>query len=39
MTKMLCRNTVADIAWWKRVFDSHAGAHREAGLTLERLCA
>lgn len=37
MTHMLCRNTVADFAKWKRVFDSHADAHREAGLKLEHV--
>jgi hypothetical protein len=35
MIHMLCRNKVADFAKWKRVFDSHAPAHREAGLKLE----
>ena len=34
---LLCRNRVADFAAWKRVFDSHAGAHRAAGLTLLHL--
>lgn len=37
MTHMLCRNRVADFAGWKRVFDSHAEAHREAGLKLIQL--
>jgi len=31
---MLCRNRVTDFAKWKEVFDSHAEAHRAAGLTL-----
>lgn len=34
MNYMLCRNRVTDFAKWKRVFDSHAEAHRAAGLTL-----
>jgi len=34
MTYMLCRNRVADFARWKTVFDSHAEAHRHAGLRL-----
>jgi len=37
MTHMLCRNRVGDFAGWKRVFDSHAEAHREAGLKLIQL--
>ncbi len=37
MTHMLCRNRVSDFAKWKNVFDSHAQAHREAGLKLEHL--
>ena len=37
MTHMLCRNKVADFAKWKRGFDSHAAAHREAGLKLVHL--
>jgi hypothetical protein len=37
MTYMLCRNRVADFAAWKRVFDSHAAAHGEAGLHLQGL--
>ena len=37
MTYLLCRNKVADFATWKRVFDSHSTAHREAGLTLKQL--
>lgn len=34
MTVLLCRNRVSDFARWKAVFDSHAAAHREAGLQL-----
>jgi hypothetical protein len=34
---MLCRNRVVDFGRWKRVFDSHADAAREAGLTLVNL--
>ena len=34
---MLCRNRVANFAEWKRVFDSHAQAHRDAGLHLTDL--
>ena len=34
---MLCRNKVADFQKWKSVFDSHAAAHREAGLRLMNL--
>ena len=32
MLVMLCRNRVRDFARWKAVFDSHAGAQRDAGL-------
>lgn len=32
MTYMLCRNRLTDFGRWKRVFDSHAEAHRKAGL-------
>jgi hypothetical protein len=35
MMVMLCRNRVADFAKWKEVFDSHAPAHRDAGLLLQ----
>ena len=31
---MLCRNRVSDFRRWKRVFESHAAAHRAAGLKL-----
>jgi enamine deaminase RidA (YjgF/YER057c/UK114 family) len=34
---MLCRNRVEDFGRWKAVFDSHAEAHREAGLVLRKL--
>jgi hypothetical protein len=37
MVVMLCRNRVADFAKWKAVFDSHAPAHRAAGLRLMNL--
>lgn len=37
MTYMLCRNRVANYAKWKRGFDSHAAAHRAAGLKLVEL--
>lgn len=37
MIHMLVRNRVADFAKWKRIFDSHAEAHREAGLHLVHL--
>ena len=37
MTYMLCRNRLVDFARWKRVFDSHAAAHRAAGLNLLHL--
>lgn len=32
MIVMLCQNRVADFSKWKAVFDSHAQAHRAAGL-------
>jgi len=32
MIVMLCRNRVTDFSKWKAVFDSHAQAHRAAGL-------
>jgi len=35
--QLLCRNKVADFAIWWAVFESHAPAHREAGLELLRL--
>src|SRR5262245_39237656 len=37
MIRMICRNKLADFTKWKSVFDSHAGAHRKAGLSLESL--
>ena len=37
MTYMLCRNRLVDFARWKSVFDSHAEAHRAAGLNLLHL--
>lgn len=37
MKFMLCRNRVSDFRRWRRVFDSHAGAHRAAGLRLSGL--
>jgi len=37
MNYLLCRNRVSDFRRWKRVFDSHAGAHRAAGLRLKGL--
>ena len=37
MTVLLCRNRVADFSRWKAVFDSHAEAHRRAGLHLQNV--
>lgn len=37
MNYMLCRHRVADFERWNRVFQSHAPAHREAGLHLLHL--
>ena len=37
MNYMLCRNRVRNFARWKRVFDTHADAHRTAGLKLVHL--
>lgn len=37
MDTLLCRNRVRNYAKWREVFDSHAAAHREAGLVLERI--
>jgi hypothetical protein len=37
MNILLCRNRVADFSAWKAVFDAHAPAHREAGLSLAGL--
>ena len=35
LMRMICRNRVVDFARWRRVFASHADAHRAAGLVLE----
>ena len=32
MTYLFCRHKVAEYSKWRRVFDSHAAAQREAGL-------
>ncbi len=37
MIVMLCQNRVSDFSKWKAVFDSHAQAHRAAGLHLRGL--
>ena len=37
MLHMIVRNRVADFSEWKRIFYSHAEAHREAGLRLIHL--
>lgn len=37
MNYMLCRNRVRNFDQWKNVFDSHADAHRAAGLKLVHL--
>jgi len=37
MVLMFCRNRVADYGRWKAIFDSHATAHRQAGLRLVHL--
>lgn len=37
MNYMLCRNRVRNFDNWKRIFDSHASAHRAAGLKLMHL--
>jgi hypothetical protein len=37
MLVMLCRNRVAEFSKWKAVFDTHAQAHRAAGLRLREL--
>jgi len=37
MYALLCRNRVEDFRRWKTVFDSHAGAHRAAGLHLQSI--
>jgi len=37
MKHMLVRHKVADFEAWKKIFDSHAGAQKDAGLVLENL--
>ncbi len=37
MRYLLVRHKVADFTRWKRVFDSHAAAQREAGLTVKHV--
>ena len=37
MHYLLCKHKVADYTKWRRVFDSHAEAQREAGLHLLHL--
>jgi hypothetical protein len=37
MPFLFCHHKVADFDLWKRVFDSHAAAQKEAGLTLQYL--
>jgi len=37
MIYMLCMNRVEDFTAWKRVFDTHAAAHLDAGLTLRQI--
>lgn len=37
MKYMLVRHKVADFDAWKKVFDSHADAQHESGMTLEKL--
>jgi|SRR5688572_17550934 len=37
MNYMLCRHRVRNFAYWKGVFDSHADAHRAAGLKLAHI--
>jgi hypothetical protein len=34
---LLCRNKVKDFAQWKRIFESHAEAHKASGLAREWL--
>lgn len=33
--QLMCRNRVRDFATWQTVFESHADAHRAAGLHLQ----
>ena len=37
MKTLLCRTRVSEFSKWKAVFDSHAEAHRDAGLHLEHI--
>jgi hypothetical protein len=37
MLYMICRNRLARFEKWKRVIDSHANAHRGAGIHLRHL--
>jgi len=37
MLFMLCRNRTRDYTAWRSAFDSHAQAHRDAGLILQQL--
>ena len=37
MLIMVCRNRVVDFAAWRGVFESHASAHRAAGMQLRTL--
>jgi hypothetical protein len=37
MPHLLVRHKVADFPEWKRVFDSHASAQRQAGLSVKHL--
>ena len=37
MLYLLCRNRVTDYAKWREIFDSHAEAHRAAGLHLKQI--
>ena len=37
MDALLCRNRVKDFQRWKHIFDSHAQAHRAAGLQLQSI--
>ncbi|MHC4767126.1 MAG: hypothetical protein ACYTEI_00270 [Planctomycetota bacterium] len=37
MTHMLVRHKVADFSRWKRVFDAHATAQQESGMSVEKV--
>jgi hypothetical protein len=37
MTYMLCRHRVANFSDWKRIFDSHAEAQFDAGLSVSKV--